>query len=291
MKRIISLLALAGFVVACQPEEIETAFTIDNAVATITVTATDVATGADAFENGADLTAGAGTVSRNVVTITGTPAISAQTVELVVTYNGVSYPESVYVNSVLAGGQADYSVSIVVGEIPGEYTYELVTDSSEGEVQTEYATGFTHNHAYNDEGWRENATEFIVNVTVDYTITSGSEVVGYELLDASFESVAQSYYAALDSGVSSVDDVLEFQVSAWSIFRAWQTRTVVTTEYTLWATLDGSETEVAKYTVKTYYSTSAEYEEMAHPSHAGHYVYGHGHSGGENSGGGIVFAE
>ena len=48
MKKLFALFALAGAFVACQPEEIETAFEVKDAVVRIYVSIKDVNTGADA---------------------------------------------------------------------------------------------------------------------------------------------------------------------------------------------------------------------------------------------------
>ena len=118
MKKLFSLFALVGAFVACQPEELETAFTVDPAKATINVTVIDVQT-AEPIE-GLTVTCpgGEGEVNGNVVTITGKPAIQAMDVKL--TLSSSKYPDetkevTVKVNSLLAGGLATYNVVEVLG--------------------------------------------------------------------------------------------------------------------------------------------------------------------------------
>ena len=80
MKKLFSLFALAGAFVACQPEELETAFSVDPATVTIDVTVTDVQTGAAAEDVTVTCSDGAAKVEGNVITLTGNPAIDETTV-------------------------------------------------------------------------------------------------------------------------------------------------------------------------------------------------------------------
>ena len=83
MKKLFSLFALVGAFVACQPEELETAFDVDPAKATINVTVIDVQTAEPIEGLKVDCPGGEGKVNGNVVTITGNKAIQAMDVNLV----------------------------------------------------------------------------------------------------------------------------------------------------------------------------------------------------------------
>ena len=81
--------------------------------------------------------------------------------------------------------------------------------------------------------------------------------------------------------------VLEMKVSAWSLYRAWFEVYPTTTTYTFAYKNSGEVLGTVVAKAKT--GTAAQYEEMAHPSHAHQYQHGHGHGHGtDNAGGGII---
>ena len=148
MKKLFALFALAGAFVACQPEEIETAFEVKDAVVRIYVSIRDVNTGADAV--GAVLTADPYDVENNVVTITGTPSISATDVKLKVSYEGAEYTQTVHVNALAAAGEAKYSAYMVVGKPMAEVEITIETaDPVIVEGEPEYPDGLTHEYSHN----------------------------------------------------------------------------------------------------------------------------------------------
>ena len=265
MKKLFSLFALAGAFVACQPEELETAFSVDPATVTIDVTVTDVQTGAAAEGVTISCSDGAAKVEGNVITLTGNPAIDAKTVT--VTATSTKYAESrskeVEINELLGGGVAKYNVVLVIGKPVSEY--EITVDKvSETKVsKTGYVEGAEYEHSHDGfDYWRRNDTKFWIDFEVTYNTYSGSEVLGSDVIDPAFKQVVDGY--VVETYSVKADDV-----------------------------------EVGTFTVNTVSRVQLDYYEMKDPeSHGhGHYQPGHGHDdthghgAGNNAGGGIIFAE
>ena len=319
MKKLFSLFALVGAFVACQPEELETAFTVDPAKATINVTVIDVQT-AEPIE-GLEVTFPGGegevdgnvvtingnlvVIDGNVVTITGKPAIQAMDVKLILSsskYPDESKDVSVKVNSLLAGGVATYNVVEVLGtpSEPGTdpEPVEITVERGEPVSITEVAylssldvEGHSHSHNGIDlTKWAENGTPFMITVSGEYFVYSGVDAAKTSVLVPEYESLVDTYVTAYNVGQKKEHDEFSFPVSAWSLYTVWQTKTTDTTEYVV--KVDGET--VGTFDVEGVSSTQVEYLEMALPGHSHDYVHGHGHaSHGEhdNSGGGIYFAE
>lgn len=298
MKKLFSLFALAGAFVACQPEELETAFSVDPATVTIDVTVTDVQTGAAAEDVTVTCSDGAAKVEGNVITLTGNPAIDETTVT--VTATCPKYAESVSkdvkINKILGGGVANYSVVLVIGKPVSEYeiTVEPVSEPAVTVWKTGYLSDalYEHSHTHNGveyEFWRRNDTKFMFEFTVDYETYLGSEVIGDVEADPAFKSIVDGYVAAYNKGITSVPATENFQVSAWCVYTVKQTVSYSDEVYSVKA--DGNE--VGTFTVRSVVD-QLDYFEMEDPeSHGhGHYEHGHGvHGDGSNAGGGIIFAE
>lgn len=295
MKKLFSLLALVGVFAACQPEELETAFEVSDAVATITVTTIDINTGnnVDATISASDAAA---TVAGNVVTLKGSPALTARTVTVTASYQGKDYSTSVDVQALLAGGKASYNADIYVG-VPvaeQEITYSLV--SEESSVSDPVYFTKADGHALVDHAgkyWAENLTEFLLKGEVTWTNVTGSEFVSSECTDPVFDQIVKLYADAVKdaSKVTETPDVLEITVSAWAYYTVYQTVTTTVKTYGVFA--DG--VQVGSVVVNNY-SSAVQYEEIANPMGHGHYQQGHGHAGhghgdGGNAGGGIVWGE
>lgn len=309
MKKLFSLFALVGAFVACQPEELETAFTVDPAKATINVTVIDVQTAAPIEDLTVTCPGGEGKVDGNVVTITGKKAIQAMDVNLVLSSS--KYPDetktvTVKINSLLAGGLATYNVVEVMGTPypepgpdpepePVVVTVEKGTSLSVTEVgylSTLNVEGHSHSHNGIDlSKWAENPTPFMITVSGTYSVFSGVEAEKTSITNPDYESLVQTYVDSYNSvGQKEEKEEFSFNVSAWALYTVWQTKTTETTEYVV--KVDGEE--VGTFNVEGVSSTQVEYLEMALPGHSHDYVHGHGHaSHGEhdNAGGGIVFAE
>lgn len=119
-------LAIAGILVSsCKIEDINTTFQPTNAVATITVTALDALNANLNITNDPELKLSASSTanvvieqSGNVFSIKGAPALPEQTVTISADYKGETASSTVKINSLLAGGQASYAATVVVGTAP-----------------------------------------------------------------------------------------------------------------------------------------------------------------------------
>lgn len=295
MKKLFSLLALVGVFAACQPEELETAFEVSDAVATITVATIDINTGnnVDATISASDAAA---TVAGNVVTLKGSPALTARTVTVTASYQGKDYSTSVNVQALLAGGKASYNADIYVGVPVAEQTITYSLVSEESSVSDPVFFTKADGHALVDHAgkyWAENLTEFLLKGEVTWTNVTGSEFVSSECTDPVFDQIVKLYADAVKdaSKVTETPDVLEITVSAWAYYTVYQTVTTTVQTYGVFA--DG--VQVGSVVVNNY-SSAVKYEEIANPMGHGHYQQGHGHAGhghgdGGNAGGGIVWGE
>lgn len=308
MKKLLSLIALAGIFAACQPEEIETAFEVPNAVANIKVVAVDVRTNTQVTPNSVTPSVSGATYASGVVTITGNPTIAKQTVTLSVNYKAdymsaaKDYTASVNVLDLRAGGKAEYSVTVVVGELSPipDYTFAVEQTS---EAVTEDVTYFTpaDGHALIEYGgmkWMRNNSENYLTGKVDWEAQSGTETVegSYEFTDSDpeFEPYAKSYADAYNVGIKTVaQEPLDIWVSAYSYYTVFVTRKFAVADYTVYKVdKAGTKTAIATFDVKSVNTNQIEYAETADPDGHGHYEYGHCHGhGGDNAGGGIVYAD
>lgn len=285
MKKLFALFALAGAFVACQPEEIETAFEVKDAVVRINVSIRDVNTGADAV--GAVLTADPYHVENNVVTITGTPSISATDVKLKVSYEGAEYTQTVHVNALAAAGEAEYSAYMVVGKPMSEVEITIETaDPVTVEGDREYPEDERLSHEYSHNGidwWFYNDNAFAMGFNVNYKVKTGATVSGIEVSNDMYADVVNSYANALNVGASDKDASAHFVAPAYSLYVVWTIDSETTTGYTVLA--DG--TPVGSFDVTTY-GTTINFDMVEDP-----YGHGHGHSHGyeENAGGGIIIGE
>ena len=293
MKKFFSLLALAGALVACTPEEIPTYFEVKNAKAEINVEVIELYT---AQPISSAITASAGTVSGNVVTLEGSPRLSAQDVTVSTVYDGKTYSQVVKVSDLLAGGEAKYSVRLVVGSVPGEYEFDTDVTKLVTTVEIGYLD-YTHgSHSHNGEPWAYNMSEFILDMECPYEIVRGQEVTDVKYLseDTMFKANVKKYADALDGVIETVKDKYEFKVSAWAMYKVSQTRSISDRTETVYAIKGNEAIAIGEITVHSVEYSSIQYEEAPIPGHEGHYHYGHGHShghGAENAGGGIIWAD
>ncbi len=297
MKKFFSLIALVGLFAACEPEQILTAFEVNDAVATIDVKVVDVLTGDD-VTSVATITASKGTVANAVVTVTGDPAIQAQDITVTATYNGESASIAVPVNYILAGGKAQYAVTIVVGSPVDAYEFTCgQAGNGKRQIITSYLNNADQNYSHAGlEKWVMNPTEFMLKGVVTYDSLAGQAVEDLEIVPG-FENVATLYAEAYHQGLAQTKKQFEITVSAYSWYTAYSQIQITAYPFAVTATKDGKSEVVATFNV-VLYGTAANYKEIAIPAgyHGhGHYVQGHGHAHGDgtypNAGGGIVIGE
>ena len=305
MKKLVMFLAVAGIFASCKPETIETAFDVNPAEATITVTVVDVNTAQPVPAEEYTLTASAGTVNGNVVTLKGDKALAETEVTISANYEGTDYaaPSPVKVNALRAGGKASYGATIVVGSpvsdkeitiapdensIEGYYAELFLTPDATGHYGHSVDHDFTHDGISN---WVQNLTEFMLELTVDYTNMYGAmyDASAVNYVDPNYKNVVDAY-ATLFGDLSyyyEEPDTYTGQVSAWAYYTVKQTVYYIT--YNLCVYADGV---VVGEIPATEISNNIEYIEIANPYGHGHYEHGHGvHGDNANAGGGIVFGE
>ena len=311
MKKLLSLIALAGIFAACQPEELKTAFEVEDAVATINVRTVDIRTGVTPT-SGATVTASDGTVSGSVVTLSGNPALAAKTVTVTVKYQAdymtTEQEKSATVNvaALRAGGKATYDVTVIVGYTDSDYTFSYAeTKAGESTTATEYFTpdnAHAETHTHDGGLWVRNNTEYILTGDVKWNSYNGSYAKVNDGVNESYKQIVEAYATALTYNyadgkfVATPMEPLHLQVSAYCYYTAFQTYTKVTgKEYTVSAEKDGVKPfVVGVITVNSIESSAAQYDEQGDPNAHGHYVKGHGHAHGhgtDNAGGGIILPE
>ncbi len=297
MKKFFSLIALVGVFAACQPEKLTTAFEVGPAEATIDVTVVDILTGED-------VTAAASITTPT--TITGAAPkfdIADQNYTVSATYKEGKGSTTVHINALRPGGKAHYSVVIPVGGDITDYTIKVEAGTPVETVKELYLEATkTHGHEYSHDGhsaWLENASEFILVDSAKYNEYDGQELDGdYVVKEAAFAEYVKNAAKGYDGTIKATPKTLDFKVSAWSLYNVFGTETTTVTPYEVIATpkgdarIVGDNGVVGTFKVKTMSST-AQYDECAHPAHASHYIHGHGTSEkpGGNAGGGIVEAE
>ena len=296
MKKLLYVLAAVGLFVACQPEEIQTAFEVDPAKAVITVSFVDVNTG-KAPEAGPVVLMADGSVVENPYVILGNKALTERTVTFTAKYQDIiSDPYTVPVPAVKAGSVVNINITIVVGKPNVEKTIELV-EGNPGDVIVYgpyYFQPEGHELVFHDDMmWAKNLSEFILHGTITYPNISGQEVKNLKIFDETLKNVVDVYVLALDYGVEQTTEEMEITVSAWSYYTAYALVGEVAIPFTIYAD-KGTKNEAVVATFDLVLTASmCEYDEIANPEGHGHYVEGHGHDhgGSDNAGGGIVIAE
>ena len=330
MKKFFSLIALAGVIAACTPEQIETAFKLAGAKGTIEVEVVKLngealegqfqISGYDALPNSSIAYAG----NKATITFSAAESTPINLTDLTLTASGeqIVKPVSttVTVPALLAGQVAKLNARIRVGEtLQGWYFGE---ESEYGETETKI--GFlandhyaTHAYTHGDiTSWYVNNSEFILEGSAKIPYIDGFSA-GYNVEQhdyAGWEAVYVDYLFGL-SVEMTVDEWVEamseedleegtldfnFQVSAWAMWNVivYQDKTPITAKLT--ATKLDEEGELTEESILlasvTYdrYSIDGGLVELPYPGAAGHYEKGHGHDAhgnGANAGGGISFNE
>lgn len=284
-----AVVALVGSLLftSCEKEDLNATFTTEPAKATINVNVVEFPSGAAV--SGVTISADKGEVSGMVVTLKAGAdgSITAQDVAISATapagYEAIQ-SVTVHVNAVKAGGVATYNATLVAvktvtPEEPDQIVIEGVREV--GAPRVSELLNPTHNHA--GKSWWENANDYILITKVSYKLYNQQEAAG-EVKDVDVTEFIKSL-----NYNDTKDSVLEMKISAWSIYRAWFEVYPVTTTYTI--SYKNSKEVLGTIKADALNGTAAQYEEMAHPSHAHAYQHGHGHGASENAGGGIVLPD
>ena len=218
MKKLFSIIGVAGALIACQPQDLSTSFKPQPATVEITFVVKDINGGIDIPSREGEKLAinpipdNSGKV---IITpdgdkkfkITGTenyPKIDAGefTFDFAWTYQaedgGKMVPKttndkkSVKVNGLLAGGQAKYTVNILLGTVGG-FDVRSVEIEKETKTHTGNLLPNDHRHAYTHDGtspWYYNETEYVLAINVNWTTFNGTDVVeGSRKMEPGFAGV------------------------------------------------------------------------------------------------------
>lgn len=304
MKKFFSFIALAGLLVACQPEEIKTAFKVGSAVAEINVSATDLLTG--------PVTIDGTTYSLNVDTPTGYPEvvmlasdkISFTTEEAVslpsgnvtvqLVSGGVVLGESVvYIPRILAGDKYTTSTSIIFGNMPSEYTFSIDGGTYVTTILAADPMYLTTSGAYTHDGnskWDDNASDSAIVFEGQYIQAEGTELVAdVEVLAPEFQSHIDAYASAFERKLQQFKVPYSAPIPAYCYFRVTNQIVANVYIYVVSAQL-GSEPAfpIAKIYVGRFANEiTCEILEYGAPAVDHGDGHGHGH-GGSGSGGGVI---
>ena len=303
MKKVFLFIALVSVFAACQPEDLKTIFTSENAQLTINVTTVINSVNQKTVTDEAQW---------EPVNVVGNPDIPAGTAKISATYNGakgeteVGYPRILADTAPVVLGATVY----IPGSV-GDYTFDVkqVIDlESKQPTGAKFVLDPAKNHAYSHAGysnWAENASDYTLSdsctydeMDVDAVTSTKAEVFEdqfKDIIDGLFETTVASM-----TDNTKKDQVYEFEVPAWSIYTVVNTVYAAPVKYYVLATpdanapklgkdLDGFESVVGTFEgPKTF--TELFFDKEEHPTHAGHAGHG-GHGNGSNAGGGLVPAE
>ena len=246
MKKFISLIAFAGVIAACTPEQIETAFKLEGAKGAIAVEVVKLdgsaISGQFEIEGFKSLPSSNVTYSGNKALITfaagESEAIPEQVLTLTASGDQIITPVSTTVTGpeLLAGQVAQLSGSIRVGESVDGWYFAFAEEAGEASEQigylanTHYATyAYTHK---NVESWYVNNSENLLSGTVDVPVKTGysaaadadvtfPDYAGFETVypGEAGAVVVKDWVASTKAGnVSETTEKYEFYVSAWAMW-------------------------------------------------------------------------
>lgn len=311
MKKFFSLIALVGVFAACQPEELTTAFQVTPAVVNFVADADCAAPG---FVK-SDVNFGYPTVSAN-----SRGVIEAGSAAVTASYGGVSLSNSVSYPKVLAGGEATVNTFFTFPYDRAGYTIEVVPVDTVVVPSFYILEAASHGHGYAKKQtvevagetievqMLENANDYVLLDSYKYNTFKGDTLVKASVVNSNkdFAEDFEASVALFDGEIKVTEVKKDFKVSAWALYNVVNVVFKNTVNCKVTATpADDSTVALADEVIGTfsyvYFDSLVEPVEMAHPSHASHYVeptadghyhgHGHGHGEFENAGGGLVEAE
>ena len=318
MKKLFSLIALAGVIAACTPEQVDTAFKLAGGKVTVNVEVVDIINGGT-YTGAYTVSSTFGTVSGNQIVYQAAESSPVAAGDYTVSVSGPqlakTYSSNFTVPAVLAGGEAEINVVVPVGEPLNGWTIESMLDQENAVVWIEY--GYLVNthyptHAYSHDGiesWYYNNSEYLLEGSVDYTwerygATSNkvdNKIVGFEGIVDNVENELLARYMWRGG-----ERTYTFTVSAWAMWNVVQMEGHVATQLLVWAYKDANENGEEDAGEEHLDLGSMDFEyvsflniqavELPYPGAPGHAHYhkGHGHDAhgsAANAGGGISFNE
>ena len=316
MKKLFSLIALAGVIAACTPEQVDTAFKLAGAKGTIDVEV--VKLNGDPVEGQIEISGFNALPNASIAVSGNTAKISFQADEsqsidktdLTLTASGenIYRPESapIAVPDILAGQSAQLSCKIRVGESIGEWYVEEITEYGDAKLTRSYvldnANSHYASHAYSHGGvnsWFVNNSEFLLtgNVKVPYLsgYSAGYDVVFHDY--AGFEVVYLDYFLGLymptivkdwvedmsEASVIEKEVEDEFTVSAYSMWNYVVELYTTPIKASLVATKLDADYDLTEETIELATVSYDRYRtlyypvEIPIPGAEAHYHAGHGH--------------
>lgn len=306
VKLALAVVALSALTfTSCDKEPFDVKIIYNPAKVTITpaVQYIDMAAGtAQDVTSSATITFSGATSTGVIEGTTTNPSIAAGVVNITATYNGLTGTTSVQTPA-LQTGVVNMTPTIFIIKTgtpvgPGQVVFVvgIPTLISEAEGTPIYLTPSSHIYNHAGRSYIENATDYFMPIKIRYPISYiripvGTPSVTDPEYAAEIRALIESLQEDLTKEEVSYEDY-EYNLSAWAIFTAY-----VTTKTGIWrypilkVAEDGTKTEVGSFDMKETSFSKVTPEELAHPSHAGHYQYGHGHGDGTNAGGGIIVAD
>ena len=300
MKKFFSLIALVGVFAACQPEQIETAFKVAGAKLTVNVSFVDM--NGSPYADASLSSSTAGTVSGNTIVFEAAEgtAIAAQEITLTASTPKLATKTrtmKVSTPDIIAGGVGNINFVWPVGDQVDDYTYDLFPKGSPVKtlwdvqfLENKHYDTYAHLHKHGEieiETWYLNDSEYILTGQVTYQTWLKSYVVSTKANYDVFKPIVEAYALSFEQEIPPVDHTLDFKVSGYGMWNAWQTSYLTEMTYEVKAT-KGSETLVAgEIVVWSEDTQKAEEMELGMPAHlvghgvshhtSYHDVYYHGH--------------
>jgi hypothetical protein len=328
MKKLFAILALAAAMLACTPEQVETAFKLAGGKVLVEVEIVDFIHGGT-YSGPVDIhfTRGGLDVTSEFQTIVGagphaymwqaaeSQAVASGDYGVIVKGSELAkdYTSAFVFPEVLAGGEAKVKVVVPVGEPLNEWTVDYVYDRAETKTWTDtllLANSEYPTHAYTHDGidtWYYNNSEYLLDADVTYWDESYAvtydkekvEILGFETV---VDQVEDAFLAMFPW--DGEENVFSFKVSAWAMWNVTQRYSHVSVPVTVFVykdadkdgELDSNEEffVLGGFTLEYIMSYVVEPHELPYPGAAGHYHYGHGHDAHgtmPNAGGGMSINE
>ena len=296
-KLALATVALAALTfTSCDKEPFNTQIIFNPAKVIITpnVQYVDMASGtAKDVTSSATITFSGSTSTGTIEGTTTNPSIAAGSVNITATYNGLTGSTTVATPALQTGVVTiTPTIFIIKSDV-----YVLGAPTKVGDEETVTLELEAETGAYAHDGrYIENPSEYFLPITIKYPIKNYRVQEGdAEVIDTQDPAGVKAVIQRIVNGLTK-DGVTfgeyDYQLSAFAIFTATVSQTYALYEYPLYRVAeDGTQTLVGKFVMKESTFSEVTPKEEAHPSHAAHYIYGHGQKGGPNAGGGIINAD
>ena len=219
MKKLIALFALVAVFAACEPESLQTAYTVADATAKVNVT---LVTCPYPDFDPADVTFtyawSSGTPTDDPTMVTGNPTIAAGSVAITAEYMGLTGTTTVGYPKVYAGGQYEFTATVAIPYNAGDYTLYVEFDDPEDpellfykvlQESIDHGTEILYPFEYMDETFEipmvENASEMVLTDSYSYP-----DYTGFELEDDL--TMVNDDFEDLVSLIQELTDILIFFV-------------------------------------------------------------------------------